>query len=242
MRKKEKNLFVSDLHIGFTASKVEKLIKVISEETFTNIFLVGDIIDFWALKRKFYWNQSYNDFFQKLLKLSKKGTNIYYLTGNHDDVVRNFTPHTFGNIHIIDEYILDISGKKYLVVHGDIFDHIVKNYKFIGVFGHILYDNLISFNRIFNNIRLFFGLEYWSIAQYLKLKAKGAVSFMRDYKNVAMEYALSKDCVGIICGHIHNPTIQFIDDFQYINCGDFIENCSYVIEKDGVFVLYHLDK
>jgi UDP-2,3-diacylglucosamine pyrophosphatase LpxH len=230
MKIKCKSIFVSDTHIGAAYSNPEffhKFLKTIEAE---NIFLVGDIFDFWAMKRKVVWNKHSNNVIQKFLKLSKH-SKLFYIIGNHDEAIRRILPISLFNIEITNEYIHTLAnGKKLLVIHGDLFDYTITHLKFLAKIGSILYDLIIKINRFIHWIQTTFHLPYWSLSKFAKEKTKEAISFIRNFEDVMINYKNAKDCDIVLCGHIHTPKMSK----EYINCGDWIENFSFIIENyDG---------
>lgn len=231
---KIKSLIVSDIHLGNPNSQADKLLKVFKKYEFENLFIVGDFIDMTFMKRKFYWNQSHSNVIQKVLKYSKNNVNVVYLTGNHDYYVRSLIEEgniCLGNIQIVNEYFYTtLKNEKIYLVHGDIFDGIIKTNKFLYWIGDLAYEFSIFINKYFNKIRMLFGYEYWSLSAYLKTKVKIVVKFLTDYKTIALNHLKNKDCDSIIQGHTHSPEISNIDNYTFYNSGDFVESCSYLIE------------
>ncbi len=236
---KYKSAFVSDIHLGTKFSKTEQFLKFIKDNEFENLYLVGDIIDGWAIKRKFKWYQSHSDVIQKLLRKARKGTTIYYIPGNHDEFLRGFLPLLLGDrIHIVDsvEYIT-IKGKKYYITHGDFFDAITMTKKWLAILGDYGYDLVLHLNEPIQYIRKKLGYKkYWSLSKYVKDNVKSSVSFINDYENVLSSFAKQKGYDGVICGHIHKAEIKKIDEVDYLNCGDWVENCTALVETyEGEF-------
>lgn len=231
---KYRSLFISDIHLGAKYSNPEKFLEFIKTIDCEYIFLVGDIFDFWALNKSSHWPEQNNDILRKLLKKAKK-SKVFYLPGNHDDVVRKFIPLSFENIFVVDEYThILANNRKVLLVHGDIFDFFGGHLKWIAKLGSILYDYLIALNRCIHWIQSKFNLPYWSISKFAKSKTKKALSHIKNFENVAIRYAEEKGCDSIICGHIHTPKITD----SYLNCGDWIESYSYIVEEfDGTLKL-----
>ncbi len=232
-----RSIFVSDIHLGTKFSKAEKFLDFMKHNESENLYLVGDIIDGWAMKRKFYWRQSHSDVVQKILRKSRKGTNVYFITGNHDEFLRPFLPIILGDrLEVLNEaeYIA-LDNKRYYVTHGDFFDSITMTKKWIAVLGDIGYDVLLNLNGIINFIRRKFGIyQYWSLSKHVKDKVKSSVSFITDFETVLAKHAKHKECDGIICGHIHKAEMKYIDDIEYKNSGDWVESCTALVEtKDG---------
>ena len=242
---KYKSIFISDVHLGMKYSRVKDLLNFLKDNECETLYLVGDIIDGWSLKNKWYWNADYNLLVQKLLRKSRKGTRIVYLTGNHDEFLRDFGDSlNLGNIEIMDEIIhVSPNGKKYLVIHGDIFDGILSSMKIISQIGNILYDVILKVNSIYNKIRANLGFHYWSLSHYLKVNTKEAVNFCFKFERALVEVAKHKKVDGVICGHIHYPCQKMIDGIEYHNTGCWIELATVIVEHDdGKLELIDLDK
>ncbi len=243
-----RSVFVSDIHLGTRFSKAEEFLDFLKHTESENIFFVGDIIDGWALKRKFRWQQSHSDVIQKVLKKSRKGTQVYFIIGNHDEFLRPFAPLFMGdNLKIVNEYdYVALNGKKYLVTHGDFFDTITMTHKWLAKLGDFGYDLVLNLNHILNKTKQFFGINrYWSLSKYVKDNVKQSVSFINDFENILSNYAHHKEYSGVICGHIHKPEARVINGIEYYNCGDWVENCSAIVEhKDGRFevLCWKIDK
>jgi len=227
------SIFVSDIHLGTKFSKAEAFLDFFKHNSSKNIYLVGDIIDGWAMKRKFGWKQTHSDVIQKILKASRKGTKVYFITGNHDEFLRPFMPLLLGdNIEVSNSVkYTAINGKEYYVTHGDFFDSITMTKKWLALLGDKGYDFLLHVNQILNFIRKRIGFKkYWSLSKYVKDNIKGSVSFITDFENILAQHARRKGYDGIICGHIHKAEMRYIDEIQYLNCGDWVESCTAVVE------------
>lgn len=219
-----------------------KLLEDFLKKTETDkLYLVGDIIDGWVMSRGvIYWPQEHTNVIRKILSMSKKGTEVIYITGNHDEFLRAFPVSTeygleFGNITVTDEDIhVAADGKEYLVVHGDRYDVVTRYHKWIAIAGDYGYRFLIWLNRIFNKWRQRFGKGYWSLSAFLKHKVKTAVNFIGEYENAVVFEARQRGVDGVICGHIHHAEIKEIDGFLYMNDGDWVESCTALVEDhDG---------
>lgn len=236
-----KSVFISDIHLGTNDCQAEKLLEFIKEIECENLFLVGDIIDGWELRRSFRWKQSHSDVLQKLLRKARKGTNVYYILGNHDDFLSGFLPITMGeHLSVHREFIYkSVSGKEYLITHGDMFDAVTMTKKWLALVGDKSYLFLLKINRPLNFVRRKMGLRYWSLSKYMKKNVKKAVSYICDYEQVLSGYADSKGVDGVICGHIHEAEIKMIGGVEYLNCGDWVESCTAIVEHlDGRFEVY----
>ena len=216
-------------------SQAGLLLDFLRDNDCDNLYLVGDIIDGWALSKNFHWPQSHNDVIQKLMRKARKDTEVIYLPGNHDEFLRSFGEHEFGNIKLVDTIIHSSSnGNRYLIMHGDQFDAVIKNMKWLAHIGSWAYDMIIIFNVFVNMIRNLFRLPYWSLSAWAKYKIKQAVNFISDYEENLSSYAASKGVQGIICGHIHHANIREINGITYMNCGDWCESCTALVEHfDG---------
>ncbi len=230
---KYRSIFISDIHLGTKFSKADAFLDFMRNNESQNLYLVGDIIDGWAIKRKIKWTQSHSDVIQKLLRKARKGTNVYYITGNHDEFLRSFLPLVLGDrIFLQNEAnYTDLSGKCYYITHGDFFDAITMTKKWLAVLGDYGYDLLLHLNEPIQKVRKWLGIRrYWSLSKYVKDNIKSSVSFITDFETILANYARQKKYDGIICGHIHKAEIKDINDIQYLNCGDWVESCTAVVE------------
>lgn len=234
------NVFISDVHLGAYYSKTDKLLEFLIEIKKHNIeklYIVGDFIDGWKLKRNWYWDNNCNLIIRKILSMIKSGTEVYIVAGNHDEFFRDFI-HEFkeiklGSIHLGDEFIhVGKTGHTYLVLHGDRFDLVTKYAKWLCVVGDVGYSILLNLNAITNYFRKKFNLPYWSLSAAIKSRVKEATNYISDFEYYISKYATEKHCFGIIVGHIHAPDIRQIENVKYLNCGDWVENCTAIIEYD----------
>ena len=241
--KKYKSIFISDIHLGTRGCQADALCAFLKDNTAENLFLVGDIIDGWRLKKKWYFPQSHANVLRRILTAAKRDTNVVYLAGNHDELLRSFIPFgiTFGNIEIVNRYdYTGINGKKYLVVHGDMFDKIMIENKWLMHIGDFLYDFLIWLNNHLNSIRSLFGMRYWSLSKWLKHNTKEALNFIYKFEDFVASYCRSKGYDGIICGHIHTAAIKDLNGIEYMNDGDWVESCTALVEHhDGKWEIVH---
>ncbi len=231
-------IFLSDIHLGTSDSKAREAVRLLKKTVCRKIVLNGDIIDAWALKRGGSWTHPHTRFIRTLLKkMEKENCEVIYVRGNHDDIVERFAPLFLGNLKIVKEHIHEgLNGKRYLVTHGDGFDTISTNHKWVAVAGSIGYDFLLAFNRYYNLWRSWRGKEYYSLSKSVKNKVKSAVSFIGRYEDQLLCLAGHRKCDGIICGHIHHPADKKIEGVHYLNCGDWVETMSFVMEgTDGEF-------
>ena len=238
-----KSLFISDVHLGTKGCQADKLLEFFKFSRSENLYLVGDIIDVWAMQKTFYWPQPHNDVIQKILRKARHGTKVFYIVGNHDEVFRKFIPMHFGDINIVNRVIHETQlGKKYLVVHGDAWDGVMKYAKWLSKLGSVAYELLLKLNNIINFFRKLRGKSYWSLAKFLKYKVKNAVKYIGEYERTVSDYAKRKKFDGIICGHIHHAEDQNFDGINYLNCGDWVESCTALAEKyDGTFEIIYWD-
>lgn len=236
MHKKHKAVFISDLHLGSKHCNAEELLYFLSKVKTEKLYLVGDIVDVWRLKKKWYWPKIHNKIVRKILKISEK-TEVVYITGNHDEVFRKFPDVQIGKVSVVHRAIYtDLNGKRYLVVHGDLFDNLMrtKSGRFIMHLGDFAYDSLIYINRLINGIRKLLGIQPWSLAKYLKRKAKLAANYIGEFEKEMTLYCKRKGYDGIICGHIHHAEITEYDGIVYMNDGDWCESCTALVEThDG---------
>jgi UDP-2,3-diacylglucosamine pyrophosphatase LpxH len=231
-----RSIFISDLHLGIKYSRVEELIKFLKENDCDTLYLVGDIIDGWALKRRWFWDNRHNLFIQKLLRKARKGTKVIYISGNHDEFLRFFEgPVVLGNIEIHNEVIHKTAdGKSYLIIHGDKFDGLLNNMDWISHFGSAIYDWVLWLSDKINVWRRKFGMRYWSLSQVVKFSVKKAVKYMTNFEHALAFEAKTKGVYGVICGHVHHACHKNIDGIQYYNCGSWLEHCNVIVEhNDG---------
>jgi UDP-2,3-diacylglucosamine pyrophosphatase LpxH len=220
-------LFISDVHLGSKGSNAEQVLNVLKQYQPNYLFLVGDIIDGWLLKRKFRWPQSHTNVIRKIMSYSKNGTKVIYLPGNHDEFAREYLDLNFGNIEIHNEYIWNNT----YITHGDLYDGVVK-LKWLGILGSIGYDFAISVDRRLKKL----GYKR-SLSKFLKDKVKEAVKFITSFEEELCRQGIKHNCKTVMCGHIHHPEDKVIGDVRYLNCGDWIENNSYIIYNDNEYTV-----
>nr|WP_245224089.1 UDP-2,3-diacylglucosamine diphosphatase [Rhizobium halophytocola] len=230
-----RTLFISDVHLGSKAAKTDFLLEFLRLHEAQTIVLVGDIIDGWRLKRSWYWPQECNDVVQKLLRKARKGTRVIYIPGNHDEFLRDFPGTHFGGIEVAERIIHETAdGKKYLVLHGDEFDVVVRNARVLAYLGDWAYDAAIAINVVLAAVRRKLGMPYWSFSAWAKLQVKQAVNFIGEFQRVVADEARRNEVDGVICGHIHHAVMEDIDGIHYVNTGDWVESCTAVAEHhDG---------
>ena len=234
-------IWISDTHLGTSACKAEFLLDFLKNHESKNLYLVGDIIDGWQLTKKWYWNQLHNDVIQKVLRKSRKGTRVVYIVGNHDEGLRKFLGISLGNIQVVNEVEHTLrDGRRFLILHGDLFDGIIRNVKWVAHLGDFLYVRMITINNTFNRVRRKLGFPYWSLSQYLKQRVKKAINFVTDFENAIANEAKRRGFDGVVCGHIHKAEIRDIGGVLYCNDGDWVESLSALVEtKAGELKLIH---
>lgn len=231
MKTHYRTIILSDIHLGIRNSHVREAVHFLREHSCDTLILNGDIIDGWQLGKSGKWKKKHTAFFKLLLnRLSSSATKIIYLRGNHDDFLDEILPLEIGNFAIARDYIHESDGKKYFVVHGDIFDSVTTNLKWISKLGDTGYTFLLWVNRLYNNYRRKKGLPYYSLSATVKQRVKSAVSFISDFENELCAVAATEKCHGIICGHIHQPADKMINGIHYLNSGDWVETLSAVVE------------
>jgi UDP-2,3-diacylglucosamine pyrophosphatase LpxH len=222
--------WISDIHLGSKGSKADALLQFLREYEFEKLYIVGDFIDVWQLRRGIYWPQAHNDVIQKILRAGRKGTQVIYIPGNHDEFVTHFIGH-FGAVEIMPRDIHSTAdGRKLLVIHGHELDTVVQNIKWLAYVGDVGYQFLLKLNSPVNLVRRLLGLHYWSLSAYVKKSVKNAVSFIGAFETAIVQYAQRDHVDGVVCGHIHTPTIRTIESTTYYNSGDWVESLSALVE------------
>jgi UDP-2,3-diacylglucosamine pyrophosphatase LpxH len=234
-RRRFRAIFISDCHLGTPGCQAAALLEFLRCTESDYLYLVGDIIDGWQLRRRWYWHQLHNDVIQKVLRKVRKGTQVIYVPGNHDEAARHYVGVDFGGIAIRQEAThVTSSGLRLLVTHGDRFDGVVSCAKWLALLGDRLYTLILKLNQHFNAARARLGLPYWSLSQFLKLKVKNAVRFITAFEDALAREARSRDFDGVVCGHIHHAEIRHVDEVLYCNCGDWVESLTALVEApDG---------
>ena len=234
-------IFISDIHLGSSGAQCRLLLDFLKHNNSEKLYLVGDIIDGWRLKRKWHWPQLHNDVVQKILRKARHGTEVIYVPGNHDEFARDYLNLSFGGIEIKSSDIHEtIDGRKFWVVHGDLFDNVIQHARWLAHIGDFAYTTLLVLNRWLNAYRRLLRRPYWSLSQYLKHKVKSAVSFMSAFETVMSKETARRGCEGVICGHIHKAELKWIGPILYANCGDWVESATALVEHhDGTLeILY----
>lgn len=232
-RKHFRTIWISDLHLGTKGCQAESLARFLKLNSCDQLYLVGDIIDGWRMRKRAFWPQSHVNVIRRILTLSKRGTEVVYVIGNHDEFLRKYDSISYGNIRLTDEAIhRTANGRELLITHGDKFDAVVCCHKWVAVLGDAAYESLLVINRWFNWGRRWMGLGYWSLSNFLKQRVKRAVSYITDFEDVLAHECERRGLDGVICGHIHHPEIRKIRDVDYLNCGDWVESCTALVEHD----------
>ncbi|MCB9948658.1 MAG: UDP-2,3-diacylglucosamine diphosphatase [Rhodospirillaceae bacterium] len=229
-----RTIWISDIHLGTKACKADFLLDFLRRTDSDTLYLVGDIIDGWRLKRHWYWPQAHNDVIQKLLRKARKGTRVVYLPGNHDEGARQFIGLTFGGVEVREDCIhTTADGRRLLVIHGDQFDVVVRYAKWLAHIGDKAYVMLLACNTLFNELRRRLGFQYWSLSAYLKHKAKTAVEFIGRYEKALSEEARRRGVDGVVCGHVHTAQMMDMSGVLYSNDGDWVESCTALVEHES---------
>jgi UDP-2,3-diacylglucosamine pyrophosphatase LpxH len=232
-----RTVWISDTHLGSRGCQADLLARFLKRLDCDRLYLVGDIVDFWRLGRaRSFWPASHNEVVRRILKLLKRGTRVIFIPGNHDEALRHYAGTDFGGILIRRDHIHETAdGRRFLVTHGDHFDLVVRHSRLLSLVGSTAYEWLLVANRHYNRFRRWRGKPYWSLAQYAKLKVKRACSFLSSYQDTLVRDARTRGLDGVVCGHIHHPVI-IESDVWYVNCGDWIENCTAIVEHDTGFL------
>ncbi len=230
-------LFISDVHLGTRGCQAERLLDFLRDHDADTIYLVGDIVDGWALRQSWYWPSAHNDVVQKLLRKARKGARMIYIPGNHDEFLRDFFGTHFGGVEVVaNAPHVAADGRRYHVTHGDQFDLVVRYARWLALLGDHAYRFALVLNTTFNVVRRRLGLPYWSLSQWAKLKVKNAVNYIGEFETALATEAERHHADGVICGHIHHAAMRAFGGVRYINCGDWVESCSAVVEHpDGRF-------
>lgn len=232
---KFRTIFVSDIHLGTRGCKADFLLDFLKHTESEKLFLVGDIVDGWRLKKSWFWTQAHNNVVQKLLRKARKGTEVIYVPGNHDEFARDFLEHAFGDVKVRrDDIHTAVDGRRFLVAHGDECDGVMIYARWLAILGDKAYSAALTLNTWFNAARRALDLPYWSLSKYLKHKVKNAVQFISNYEHAMSRMASERGADGIICGHIHHAEMKEIDGIIYMNDGDWVESCTALVEHfDG---------
>jgi len=230
-----RTLWISDLHLGTPGCQAEALLDFLRHTECETLYLVGDIVDGWQLRRNWYWPQAHNDVVQKLLRKARKGTRVIFIPGNHDEFARRYLHLNFGGVTVAEDWVHETAdGRKLWVIHGDLFDGVIQCAKWLAHVGDSLYEFTLRLNRHLNTLRARMGLPYWSLSQYLKRRVKRAVSYVDDFENAVAREAKKRGLQGVVCGHIHHAELRDIGGTLYANDGDWVESLTALAEQaDG---------
>ncbi|MEC5386111.1 UDP-2,3-diacylglucosamine diphosphatase [Uliginosibacterium sp. H3] len=231
-----RTVFLSDIHLGTRACQADRLLDFLREHPADNLFLLGDIVDFWAMKRSIHWSRAQNTVVQKLLRRARHGERIMFIPGNHDEALRNYCGTSFGDIRVEREWVHEMAdGKRFLLVHGDEYDQVTRHHRWVAVLGDVSYNLLVRINIWLSWMRRQLGVSgYWSLAGYAKRKIKTALQFIFDFEESVMHDARARGLDGVICGHIHWAAIRDMNGLTYVNCGDWVDSCTGIVEHlDG---------
>jgi UDP-2,3-diacylglucosamine pyrophosphatase LpxH len=237
-----RSIFLSDIHLGTRACQAERLLSFLRHYESQYLYLVGDIVDFWAMSRGIHWSRQQNTFIQKVLKRARHGTRVIFVPGNHDEVLREYVGTSFGDIELVREHVhVAADGRRYAVLHGDEFDQVTRHHRWVAVLGDVAYNLLVRLNTWLSLARRTLGISgYWSLAGYAKRKVKSAVGFIYDFEDSVLRAVRDRGLNGVICGHIHSAAVREIDGLTYINCGDWVDSCTAIVEHhDGRMELVH---
>ena len=239
--RKYRAIWISDVHLGTRGCKAEQLLKFLRETESEYLYLVGDIIDGWRLKRSWYWPQTHNDVVQKVLRKARKGTKVIYVPGNHDELVRDYVGLQFGGVAVEREAVHEMrDGRRFLVIHGDEFDVVVQFARPLAVLGDHAYRLALVLNTWVNAIRRRLGYPYFSLSAKLKHKVKNAVEFISRFEHAIAQEAAKREVDGVICGHIHHAEMRPMHGVEYCNDGDWVESCTALVEHlDGRLEILH---
>jgi UDP-2,3-diacylglucosamine pyrophosphatase LpxH len=236
-----RSIFISDVHLGTPGCRADALLSFLRAHSSDHLYLIGDIVDFWSLSRRSYFPQDHVNVLRKFLSRSAQGTRVIYIPGNHDEAIRSFLPVLLGGIDVVEDCIhVTADGRKFFVVHGDVYDQVVKYAKWLAWMGDIGYHLLLRSNRVVNCVRRRFGLGYWSLSAHIKQRVKAAVNFIGSYEDAVSQDVRTRGADGVICGHIHHAEIKPMGGVLYCNTGDWVESCTAVVEhNDGRLELVH---
>jgi UDP-2,3-diacylglucosamine pyrophosphatase LpxH len=239
-----RSVFLSDIHLGTRGCKAERLLDFLREHEADHLFLIGDIIDFWSMNRSIHWSPAQNTVVQKILRRARHGEKVMFIPGNHDEVMREYQGTTFGDIVVVNEHVHETAdGRRFLLIHGDEFDQVTRYHRWIAVFGDMAYNALVRANGTCSWIRRRLGRPgYWSLAGYAKRRVKRALEFIFDFEESVARSVRDRGLDGVICGHIHWAAIKEVGGVAYVNCGDWVDSCTAIVEHhDGRLELVDWD-
>ena len=238
-----RSIFLSDVHLGTPACQAGPLLAFLKAHESEHLFLLGDIIDFWAIRRRgVHWTPEQNTVVQKILKRARHGVDVVFVPGNHDEAAREHVGTSFGHIRVERDYVhRTADGRRFLLVHGDAFDQVTRYHRWLAILGDQAYDVLVRLNLWLSWVRRRLRIPgYWSLAGYAKRKVKTAVSFIFDFEDSLLRYARERGLDGVVCGHIHAASLRDQDGVCYVNCGDWVDSCTAIVEHhDGRLELVH---
>jgi UDP-2,3-diacylglucosamine pyrophosphatase LpxH len=233
MARRVRAVFLSDIHLGTRACQADRLLEFLKDYDSDYLFLIGDIIDFWAMRRRgVYWSAAQNTLVQKILRRARKNATVVFVPGNHDEVAREHVGTSFGNIRVERDYVhVAADGRRYLLIHGDEFDQVTRYHRWLAILGDQAYDLLVHLNIWLSRLRRLLHVPgYWSLAGYAKRKVKTAVSFIFDFEDSVVHHARERGVDGVVCGHIHAAVLREVHGITYINCGDWVDSCTAIVE------------
>ncbi|MBI4997716.1 MAG: UDP-2,3-diacylglucosamine diphosphatase [Rhodocyclales bacterium] len=239
---KVRAIFLSDIHLGTRGCQAERLLEFLKNHEAEYLYLLGDIVDFWAMRRGVHWSPAQNTVIQKVLRRARHGEQVILVPGNHDEALREHDGIAFGGISIVNEHIhTTADGRRFLLIHGDEFDQVTRHHRWVALLGDVAYNTLVRINGWLSWCRRRLKIPgYWSLAGYAKRKVKSAVSFIFDFEDSVIHAVRERGLDGVICGHIHSATIREGDRVTYINCGDWVDSCTAIVEHfDGRMELIH---
>ncbi len=238
--KRIRSIFVSDVHLGCRYTHADSLLAFLRNHQPQYLYIVGDFVDGWRLRKGWYWNDTYTFLFKRIVDMMKRGTKVFYTPGNHDEFLRDFIEN-LGSVQLADEFVhVTADRRKLLVLHGDQFDACVRHAKWLSHLGDVGYNLLLGLNIVFNGLRRRLGFGYWSLSQAIKRRVKQATCFIDNFEEVVTRHAAQRGCAGVICGHIHTPKILDLNGLTYYNTGDWVESCTALVEySDGTFELLY---
>ena len=239
---KVRSIFISDVHLGSHACQADRLLEFLREYTAEHLYLIGDIIDFWAMSRGIAWSGAQNTVVQKLLRRARHGERVVYIPGNHDEALRDYVDTDFGNIRVVMEYVhMTADGRRLLLIHGDEYDQVTRYHRWVAVLGDMSYNLLVRLNTWLSRLRRRLGVAgYWSLAGYAKRKVKTAIGFMFDFEDSVIRAVRERGLDGVVCGHIHWAKIKDVQGILYANCGDWVDSCTAIVQDfDGQLPLLH---
>jgi len=236
-----RTIWISDIHLGTKGCNAEMLVDFLDSVDSDTLYLVGDIVDGWQLKKRVYWPTAHNDVVWRIMKRARRGTRVVYIPGNHDEIFRQFTGMSFGGVEIRRKMIhTTVDGRKLLVLHGDEFDAIMLAHRWLAFVGDAAYTALMALNRRVNQARRWMGMPYWSLSRIAKHKVKNAVAFITRFEEIVAHEAERRHVDGVVCGHIHTAEIRQFGGVTYYNDGDWVEGCTALVEHhDGTMEILH---